>query len=403
MRALVETISASGHEVHLLVYPLGEEISLPGVKIHRSWPIPGIKEVPVGASWRKILLDIPLALSALALSLRHRFAVFHGIEEGGFVAGTLGLLFRKPYIYDMDSCMVDQLRTGKFQKRSWLISLIEKLEHFFLRRAKAILTVATPLTQKAQSIAPHVPVFQIEDFPMDCANEVDEQLVKSLQRSICKENKRALLYTGNFEYYQGVELGLQAWGKACEGSPTFSEQSVFILVGGTGEQIESLRALSRSLKIESSVHFAGPRPPEEMGSFQAIAHALLSPRIVGGNTPLKLFTYMASGVPIAATKISSHTHVLNEDSAFLAEPTPESLALAISEALTHDTREQKAERARQLVNTRYSKKSFQEKLCALYDMLIPREAPQSETIRPEPLHTEGALSKGRAEVSPPIG
>lgn len=382
VRALAETLAARNEEVHLLVYPFGDEISLPGVKIHRCLPIPGIYQVPVGASWRKVLLDIPFSFSALLLALRHKFSVFHGIEEGGFIAGTLGLLFSRPYVYDMDSCMVDQLRTGKFRKLTPLISTIEILEKFFLKRANAILTVATPLSEKARSIAPQVPLFQIEDFPMDSATSIDESILQKLRAEYQSANEKILLYTGNFEYYQGVELGLQAWHAACEANPNFSAQAKFLLVGGTPEQIQKLRSLAQQLGIDSSTFFLGPRPPEEMGSFQALADALFSPRIVGGNTPLKLFTYMASGVPIVATEISAHTHVLDQSSCFLAPPEAAPLGKALIDGLFDSSRNERAQRAKYLVNTRYSKSNFQDKLNTLYNTLFPKEEPLNDSQTP---------------------
>src|SRR5262245_58219775 len=79
VRALEQTTASTGAEVHLLVYPFGEDVSISGVILHRSWGLPGVRSVPVGASWRKLFLDFPLCLAALVLAIRMRFDVFHGI------------------------------------------------------------------------------------------------------------------------------------------------------------------------------------------------------------------------------------------------------------------------------------------------------------------------------------
>jgi glycosyltransferase involved in cell wall biosynthesis len=72
------------------------------------------------------------------------------------------------------------------------------------------------------------------------------------------------------------------------------------------------------------------------------ADVLVSPRIHGTNTPMKIYSYLHSGTPIVATDLATHTQVLNHDIAALAAPEPEAFASAIS-ALLHD-----AERRRDL-------------------------------------------------------
>src|SRR5674476_725686 len=62
VRQMVQTLCEAGHEVHLATYPMGEAVRLPGLVIHRAMPIPGVRTVPIGFSWRKVALDIVLAL-----------------------------------------------------------------------------------------------------------------------------------------------------------------------------------------------------------------------------------------------------------------------------------------------------------------------------------------------------
>ena len=48
-----------------------------------------------------------------------------------------------------------------------------------------------------------------------------------------------------------------------------------------------------------------------MGSLVAAADVLVSPRIKGVNTPMKIYAYLNSGKPILATDIESHSQVLD--------------------------------------------------------------------------------------------
>jgi glycosyltransferase involved in cell wall biosynthesis len=70
---------------------------------------------------------------------------------------------------------------------------------------------------------------------------------------------------------------------------------------------------------------------------------LVSPRCRGENTPFKIYTYLASGRPLVATRIPTHTQLLDDTLAWLVEPTPEGLAFGIREALAR--KEEARERA----------------------------------------------------------
>lgn len=61
---------------------------------------------------------------------------------------------------------------------------------------------------------------------------------------------------------------------------------------------------------------------------------LTSPGVLGTNTPLKVYEQSASGIPLVATRIHSHTQILDDEVCFLATPTAEGLAAGILEAIT---------------------------------------------------------------------
>lgn len=68
-------------------------------------------------------------------------------------------------------------------------------------------------------------------------------------------------------------------------------------------------------------------------------------------SPMKLFEYMASGVPIVASGIPSIREVLGEEAAYLCEPdNPEALAAAIRHALGDPEASKRAARAKALVH-----------------------------------------------------
>ena len=105
--------------------------------------------------------------------------------------------------------------------------------------------------------------------------------------------------------------------------------------------------------------FAGQQPAREIPAFVAAATVLASPRIRGTNTPLKIYSYLRSGVPIVATNLLTHTQVLTAEVARLAPAEATSFAAAIGELLDDPAaRRSLAEAARRLSDAKYSREVY---------------------------------------------
>lgn len=383
VKAVVQHLVELGYEVHLLTLPHGDAIEIKGVTIHRCLRLPGIRSVPIGPSWRKLAYDILLFISAFRLCFKKTFFVLHGIEEGGLIAGCIGLWKKLPYVFDLDSCLVEQTKRSSFRRWPGLVVLLSFLEKFMIRRASAVVTVSTSLTEKVKRISANIPIFQIEDFPLLGSEVIDFNTVKKLREDFNLERKKVFLYTGNFEPYQGIELLLRAFFKllvsqiSIEGdSPAESRKSRFLLllVGGEESQIKRFKRLVQEAGFSDHVIFMGARPSNEMGAFMEVADVLVSPRLLGGNTPLKIYSYMASGKPMVVTKISAHTAIVNEQCAFLAKPEESDFArlLGLAADDSPDAMQKRmtiAQCAKHLVETRYSVSIFKQRIQELYSFL----------------------------------
>lgn len=95
-----------------------------------------------------------------------------------------------------------------------------------------------------------------------------------------------------------------------------------------------MKSLAESLGLNKNIIFSGEKSPEEIPLFLSIADCLVSPRISGTNTPLKIYSYLKSGKPVVATNLWTHTQVLNPEIAILCEPSPEGIAKGIEIALS---------------------------------------------------------------------
>jgi glycosyltransferase involved in cell wall biosynthesis len=370
VRQMVQTLSEAGHEVHLATYPMGEAVEMPNLTTHRAFPIPGVRTVPIGFSWKKVALDAMLALRVWALLAGRRFDVVHAVEESVFFALPAARLRGIPVIYDLDSWLSDQLTYGGHVKSPAVVKLLRRIERAALLRSALAITVSASLSDAVRAMHPGVLVAQIEDSPIEEALRApDPARVRSLRERFGIGERRAIVYTGNLESYQGIELLLPAFALVAG----MRDDAVLVLVGGSSAQIEAVRARAAALRIaDDRVVLTGQRPAKEMSEWMAMGSMLVSPRLHGSNTPLKLFSYMWSAIPIVATDLQTHTQVLDAESAVLCAPTADEMASAIVAVLDDPARfASMGARARARVARDYSREAFRRKLLAAYDALTP--------------------------------
>jgi glycosyltransferase involved in cell wall biosynthesis len=355
--ALVRALTGLGHEVELLTYPQGSPVDVPGLVHRRSLRLP-VGRVKAGPSLAKLLLDVPFMAEAVLRMVTQRFDVVHAVEEAAHLTAPFARLLGLPLVVDVDSSIPDQLRYSGFATRGPLLWAAEALERRALAGSAAVVTVCTSLTEGVRRRAPGARTFQIEDPPLvDAASLPGASVVAALRRDLGLGPEPVVLYSGNFEAYQGVELLVDASAIASEAQ--------ILLMGGEPAEVEALKR--RAARAGARCTFAGKRPPSDLPAFLALADVLASPRAKGENTPFKIYTYLSSGKPLVATRISTHTQLLDDSLAFLVEPTPEGLAGGIREALSTPAEARaRAARGRDLIEREYSAARYAEKVARAY-------------------------------------
>jgi glycosyltransferase involved in cell wall biosynthesis len=356
---LTRALASLGHEIDLMTFPQGEAAPTDGVRHIRSLRLP-VGRVKAGPSLAKILLDVPFMAEAVGRLAFGRYDVVHAVEEAAHLVAPFARLLRVPLVMDVDSSIPDQLRYSGFATRGPLVWLAEALETSALRHAAAAVTVCTSLTDGVKRRAPGVAVFQVEDPPLvDRRMPPKPEQIQALRRELALGDGPVVLYSGNFEPYQGVELLLEATPQV--------PGAQFLFMGGRLPEIERLRGRAAEIGTGSRVVFSGTRPPSELPVFLALADVLCSPRVKGENTPFKIYSYLASGRPIVATRIPTHTQLLDDSLAFLVEPSAEGIASGLRRALAEsDEARSRAESGLALVDREYSVERYREKLARAY-------------------------------------
>jgi glycosyltransferase involved in cell wall biosynthesis len=358
-RLLIEALQSAGHEVDVLTYHVGDDPGLPGVRVFRAAAVPFVRDVPIGFSVRKLLCDLALGWRLLTLTRRHRYDVLHAVEEAVF----LSLLVRgvSRVVYDMDSSLPEQL-LGKYRSLHRLDGLLRRLERFAIARSDLVLAVCEDLAARVRAYSTATPVDVLEDVSL--LDEGGAGAVEDLRGDL-PANGALVLYVGNLEHYQGVDLMLDAIAALTAPTPL-----KVVAVGGNPAAVAAYRARAAALGIGATVTFVGARPLKDLGAYLKQADVLVSPRCSGHNTPMKLYSYLAAGKAVLATRIRSHTQVLTDDCALLVEPTAPALAAGL-EVLLHSPalREQLGLAARRLAATRYSVTHFRESVASAYRRL----------------------------------
>ncbi len=358
VRLLAATLCEFGHEVDLLVYHAGADVSMPGLRVIRAWRPPGVRDVPIGVSWQKIVCDVSLVIRMLMLLARRQYDVIHAVEEAIFPAALFSAFSRRKVVYDMDSSLSDQV-TDKWRRLKPLHGLLQSIERLAVRRSTAVFAVCEDLAVKVRPWIDEQRVFVLPDVPVPDAEPVG--IIESLRAATAADTVIAL-YVGNLERYQGIDLLLDAITGV---SPETNLQT--IVIGGDLARVKHYRQRALDLGISARVRFLGARPVAHLNAYLAQADILVSPRILGQNTPMKVYSYMQSGKAIVATDIRSHSQVLNSRCAELVAPDPAALAAGLERlAVDPDLRRRLGRAARVTAEQEYSLPVFRRKLQDAY-------------------------------------
>jgi glycosyltransferase involved in cell wall biosynthesis len=362
VRLLVEELAHLGHDIHLLVFHEGEDVALPGLHLHRIPAIWGTKHIPPSLSVKKIVCDVAMFFKAITLMRRYDFAVIHAVEESAFMAIVLKIIFSTPYIYDMDSSLAQQI-IEKFPYLKPLGGILQFCEGLAIRGSCGVVAVCRALEDIAHEISDDKLIVRLEDISLlHSGLPCDEDLRQRYQIV-----GPIMLYVGNLEGYQGIDLLLQSFQLAvhqgCRGN--------LVIIGGTDEDIAAYKKYAEELQLAGNAYFIGPRPVDLLGHYLAQADILLSPRIKGNNTPMKLYSYLDSGKAVLATNLPTHTQVLTDDFACLVEPERQSMAAGMAKLLNDpELRLRLGTKGRQVARDNYSLPAYRAKLTNFYSKVF---------------------------------
>ena len=267
--------------------------------------------------------------------------------------------YKIPYLYDMDSSLARQV-AEKFGFLKFLLPLMARTERASIQGALAVVPVCDALADIARADNANKVVLLRDISLLQPSSREDIEAVGKL---IPKETPLLFMYIGNLETYQGADLMLESFAKFQEaGTP-----ARLIIAGGKEIDIQRYREKAAALGIGQSTQFLGPQPISRMAALFDQADILVSPRTKGNNTPMKVYSYLASGKAILATALPTHTQVLTPDVAVLAPAEVSAFAAAMAQLATDQPLRLKlGANASALAQRSYSQTAFRQTVRELY-------------------------------------
>ena len=356
----VQALAELGFDVDFLTLPVGEDRAIPGVRVLRVANPLGVQNIPIGPSAHKALFDLLILFKALPLAFRRRYAVIHAVEETGLIGWLVARLTGAKVIFEKHS---DPASHKDKPLKNAVLACYRQVEHLAIRAADAVIATGEGLVAQARAVAPQKPIHYISDIPSSLVEATPEGTRAVRARLQQAPDEVLILYVGSFAVYQGLDLMFDAMPAVAARCPA----ARFLIIGGTEAEIVARKDWLRARGIEDRVRFLGRIPPDALPDHLAAADVLLSPRLSGINTPLKLLDYLKVARPIVATDNTANRQILDESCAVLTAATPAAFADGIAQLV-----EQPARRAelggngRRLIDEKYNFGEFKRRLQACY-------------------------------------
>jgi len=354
----LQALADMGHEVDLVTYHLGEDRHFRNLKIHRIPSFFFIEKIEVGPSFAKIPLDFLLLCKSMGLMMTKSYDMIFSHEEASWFGTILAKIKKIPHLYDMHSSLPQQLENFRFSRSKILKRIFTTLERYVLKNSQSIVVICLDLLQKLEKEGVAHKATLIENF-LDFEHPgYSEDQIKQERTKYASPEDKIVLYTGNFEPYQGISLFLEA-------SALVNDKSVvFLLVGGNPLHVKEMKKKASELKITDKVHFTGQVTPSKVPLYIAMTDVLVSPRTAGTNTPLKIYSFLKSGKPVVATNLWTHSQVLSEKISILVDPDPKSFAQGILFALNNHKASERALAAKRMAEREYTLDNYKKKIAA---------------------------------------
>lgn len=300
IREMSDVLVRLGHEVHVICYPVQEDIPIGDITVHRVH-IPFMRpgKVKVGPAWEKFLYNPLMILKLIAIILRYRIDVIHAHNYEGAMIGWAGkILTGRPMLYNAVNTMADELPSYNFIKPRALAVWLGRVLDYWVPRMGNLLTVVSDALRDfliEQGIKPDRIVTLPAGVHLDMFDGGDGARMRERH---ALGDAPLVMYTGALEAFQRIDYLLAAMKDVVAAVPS----AKLLIVGGAYNpaQADKYQAMAESLGIAAHVMFAHSVPLAELADYLNAADVAVVPRPDCPGHPVKLLNYMAAARPIVS-------------------------------------------------------------------------------------------------------
>lgn len=276
---------------------------------------------------------------------------------------------RLPFVYDAHDLWLGRPRRERGRlsfalNQAWY----RVIERVLLPRATMAITVSPPIVDHLRDRYGLAGVVLVPNFPDPEPAPAPRNLRALPDGARVAPDRPVLLYLGGLMGGRGLEQLVDA--------VALLDRPQLVLLG-SGQLAQALRARASALGISDRVHFLAPVPPAEVVAHAASADVGVSPIVPSClnyrySLPNKLFQYMAAGIPTIASDFPQVREIVaGAHCGITVDMTqPKAIARAI-EAVLADPAEARTmgERGRAAVAERYNWTVSARRLLEVYDGL----------------------------------
>lgn len=310
IRRLAHGLRARGHEVVVVTYAEGLEEALAGIRVERIQRIPGCRALGSGPRPAKLVLDGALFLRLWRVLRTGGVDLVHAHNyEAALIGLAAGRLAGVPVIYHSHNALAEELPTyfrGRLARRLARM-LGQAVDREVPRRADHCIAICRELVGflhahgvGARALDMIAPGGSPEEFPPRSVAEV-----AGIRARFGFGARPLLLYTGNLDAYQNLELLLASIGRVRARMP---EALLVLATHATPRDLSrALRRPPDGVRLISTASFAAVR------DLVQAADIALCPRREWSGFPMKLLNYMAAGkaVVVSAGSAKAVRHGVN--------------------------------------------------------------------------------------------
>ena len=297
IREMSEALSSRGHKVHVVTYPINQQIPVDGVTVHTAGNMFRNKKVSVGPTYYKPLLDLLLVHKVRKIIEQESIDIIHAHNYEGAIVGYIAKKFtRRPMLYNAVNNMIDELPSYNFIKPEILsIGLANMLDKYIPRMGDYITVVSEELYDFLSKKG--IPRDLMSIIPAGVNTEMFGCKDRDLMRNKYNIGARPLVvYTGTLSPFQRVDLLLKAMRVVVDRI----KDAVLLVVGNiiNPKDLDDHMRLTVDLGLKNNVIFTEECPLDEIPYFLASADVTVVPRPFCPGFPVKLLNYMAAGKAI---------------------------------------------------------------------------------------------------------